>query len=145
MDRPAQDFWHTTDVSARSSQPAFQQVAGPSLTESTCVRTVSNFCTPPHVTRRLLSDAPFERNGDEASVVERKTAGISAHRKNCATGAARASPLPVGAHGAPDGEMGPSSNSSCRGRHELARDGRAIERDIAHRNLRARAALLPGS
>ena len=39
---------------------------------------------------------------------------------------------------------GPSSNSSCRGRHEVARDGRAIERDIAHRNLRARAALLPG-
>jgi hypothetical protein len=60
MDRPAQDFWHMTGVSARSSQPAFQQVAGPSLTESGRVTpTVGNFCTPPHVPRRLLSDAPF--------------------------------------------------------------------------------------
>jgi len=43
----------------------FHQAAGPSLTETTCVRAVGDYCTPPHVTRRLLSNAPFMRDGDE--------------------------------------------------------------------------------
>ena len=81
VDRPAQDFRHTIDVSARSSRPAFQQAADPSLTERGCVPSVSDICTPPHVTRRLLSDAPFSEDGDEGSVGEWGEAGISGLRK----------------------------------------------------------------
>ncbi len=81
VDRPAQDFRHTIDVSARSSRPAFQQAADPSLTESACVHAVSDICTPPHVTRRLLSDAPFMRDGDEGSLGEGVGAGISGLKK----------------------------------------------------------------
>jgi hypothetical protein len=43
---------------------------------------VPTLLSPPHVTRRLLSDAPFWRSGDEASVGECGEAGISSLSTN---------------------------------------------------------------
>ncbi len=76
VDRPAQDFRHTIGVSARSSQPVFQQVANPSPAERGCdPPSATLHSAPRHKTP--LKRRPLLQDGDEASLEADETAGIS--------------------------------------------------------------------